>query len=288
MGARMAIYAIGDIQGCYDQLLQLLDRIRFNEDRDQLWFTGDLVNRGPKSLQTLRRIRDMGANAITVLGNHDLHLLATAYHHLKPGKKDTLDAVLSAPDKDDLFEWLRSRPLMHIDRDLDLTMIHAGLHPDWSIDKALSLAREVESVLRSDQHIEFYKHMYGDKPKNWSDNLESWPRLRFITNVLTRLRYCDMNGKTCMGSKGAPGSQSPDLHPWFDIPHRRSKDDSIIFGHWSTLALIQDYPFVNVYPLDTGCLWGGRLTAIRIDEAPFEKISIGCPESQHPRLPARS
>jgi bis(5'-nucleosyl)-tetraphosphatase (symmetrical) len=280
----VAIYAIGDIQGCYDQLVELLKKINYRDDRDQIWFTGDLVNRGPKSLQTLRMIRAMDANAITVLGNHDLHLLATAYDHLKPGKKDTIDDILAAPDRDELLEWLRFRPLIHVDNKLDLTMVHAGLHPDWSIDKAQSLAREVESVLRSDRHISFYKHMYGDKPRSWSDELSNWARLRFITNVFTRLRYCDKAGNTNMSTKGAPGTQPKGLQPWFEIKTRRSKKNQIIFGHWSTLALVKDYPFENVYPLDTGCLWGGGLTAIRIDKKPFTRISIDCPELQKPKV----
>lgn len=279
----MAIYAIGDIQGCHDQLIQLLDKIKFNDDRDRLWFTGDLVNRGPKSLQTLRMIKSMGANATVVLGNHDLHLLATAYDHLKPGKKDTLDEILTAPDREALFMWLRSKPLIHVDKDLGFAMVHAGLHPAWSLDKAQSLAREVESVLNSDKHIAFYRHMYGDKPRNWSEELNGWSRLRFITNIFTRLRYCNKAGKTRLNTKGAPGTQPKDLHPWFEVKSRRSKNDRIIFGHWSTLALLNDYPFTNVYPLDTGCLWGGSLTALRIDEMPFTRICIDCPESQKPQ-----
>jgi bis(5'-nucleosyl)-tetraphosphatase (symmetrical) len=281
----MAIYAIGDVQGCYDELLKLLDKIHYKEDRDQLWFTGDLVNRGPKSLQTLRMIRAMDANAVSVLGNHDLHLLATAYDHQKPGKKDTIDDILAARDKEQLFDWLRSRPLIHVDKDLDLVMVHAGLHPDWSIEKAQSLAHEVESVLRSEKHVLFYKHMYGDKPRKWSDKLESWPRFRYITNIFTRLRYCDESGATSMSTKGAPGTQPKGLHPWFEIQNRCSKNDQIIFGHWSTLALLKDYTYTNVYPLDTGCLWGGRLTAMRIDEKPFSKTSIACPETQKPKSP---
>ena len=280
----MAIYAIGDIQGCYDELIQLLGKINYKDDKDQLWFTGDLVNRGPKSLQTLRMIRAMGANATVVLGNHDLHLLATAYNDLKPGRKDTLDDILGAPDRAELLEWLRFRPLIHADNTLDLTMVHAGLHPDWSIEKARSLAQEVESVLRSDKHISFYKHMYGDKPRTWSDGLSNWARLRFITNIFTRMRYCDKAGKMSMNTKGAPGTQPKGLHPWFDIKTRRSIHDRIIFGHWSTLALLNSYPYKNVYPLDTGCLWGGRLTAMRIDKKPFTRISIDCPESQKPTV----
>ncbi len=280
----MAIYAIGDIQGCYDELIQLLGKINYKDDKDRLWFTGDLVNRGPKSLQTLRMIQAMGANATVVLGNHDLHLLATAYDHFKPGRKDTLDNILKAPDREKLLEWLRSRPLIHADKELGLVMVHAGLHPDWSIDKALSLAHEVESILRSDKHVSFYRHMYGDKPRKWSDSLNSWARLRFITNIFTRMRYCDKAGRVSMSPKGAPGTQPSGLHPWFDIKTRHSRDDKIIFGHWSTLALLNNYPYRNVYPLDTGCLWGGRLTAMRIDKKPFTRISIDCPESQKPKV----
>ena len=280
----MAIYAIGDIQGCYDELIQLLDKIKFKDDKDQLWFTGDLVNRGPKSLQTLRLIRAMGANAIAVLGNHDLHLLATAYDHLKPGRKDTLDDILEAPDKEELLEWLRLRPLMHVDNDLGLAMVHAGLHPHWSIDQAQTLAHEVETLLRSDTHITFYKHMYGDKPRMWADDMEGWSRLRFITNIFTRLRYCDAAGKTSMNTKGAPGTQPKGLHPWFEIKTRRSKNNEIIFGHWSTLTLVKKQRFINVYPLDTGCLWGGKLTAMRIDKKPFSRIYIDCPESEKPKI----
>ena len=280
----MATYAIGDIQGCYDELSRLLDKINYDDTRDRLWFTGDLVNRGPKSLKTLRFIRSMGDKATTVLGNHDLHLLATAYDHLKPGKKDTIDDILSAPDREELYDWLRSRPLIHRDDALELTMVHAGLHPEWSISQAKKLAGEVESVLRSDRHVEFYKHMYGDKPGRWSDDLDGWSRLRFITNIFTRLRYCDKTGKTGLGAKGAPGTQPEGLHPWFEIESRRSKDEQIIFGHWSTLALLGDYSYPNVYPLDSGCLWGGRLTALRIDVRPFTRTTVGCPQVQKPKV----
>lgn len=280
----MAIYAIGDIQGCYDELRRLLDKINYNDDRDRLWFTGDLVNRGPKSLQTLRMIKSMDANAIVVLGNHDLHLLATAYDHQKPGKKDTLDDILAAPDRETLFDWLRFRPMIHVDEELDLVMVHAGLHPAWTVEKALSLAREVEAVLRSDDHIRFYEHMYGDKPRTWSDSLEGWSRLRFITNTLTRLRYCDDDGKVRLNVKGVPGTQPKGLKPWFELGSRKSKGSPIIFGHWSTLSLLEDCSFPDIYPLDTGCLWGGRLTAMRIDRKPYTRTTIDCPQSQKPKI----
>ena len=278
----MATYAIGDIQGCYDELIQLLGEIHFNADKDKLWFTGDLVNRGPESLKTLRFILSLGANAIVVLGNHDLHLLATAFHHENPGKKDTLDDILNAPDREQLMEWLRKFPLIHSDDDIGFVMVHAGLHPEWSIEKALLLAREVESVLQSDNHVEFYKHMYGDKPSMWSEDLTGWARLRYITNIFTRLRYCTTEGKIALGSKGEPGTQPVGLHPWFDIEHRASRNTPIIFGHWSTLILSEDIHYPNVYPLDTGCLWGGRLTAMRIDKLPYETFSLKCQRQQHP------
>jgi bis(5'-nucleosyl)-tetraphosphatase (symmetrical) len=228
-------------------------------------------------------IRAMDANAVTVLGNHDLHLLAIAYNDGKPGKKDTLDGILNAPDRDALLEWLRMKPLMHVDDELGMTMVHAGLHPHWSIKQARSLSQEVESVLQSDDHVTFYRNMYGDKPRMWSDDLEGWSRLRFITNIFTRLRYCDKAGKISMSTKGAPGTQPEGLLPWFDVKNRRSKKNPVIFGHWSTLALVKDHKFTNVYPLDTGCLWGGKLTAMRIDTKSYTCSSITCPEAQNPK-----
>lgn len=279
----MAIYAIGDIQGCYDELQRLLDKIQFNEDRDRLWFTGDLVNRGPKSLETLRFIHALKDNAIVVLGNHDLHLLATFFHHEKPGKKDTIDEIMQAPDRDILMEWLIHRPLIYTDKDIGMSMVHAGLHPDWSVSKALALSQEVEHVLQSDNRKNFFKHMYGDKPYFWSEKLEGWSRLRYITNILTRLRYCNAKGKIALGVKGAPGTQPPGLSPWFQIEQRASRDDHIIFGHWSTLILVKNMKYHNVYPLDTGCLWGGDLTALRIDTPKHEAFSIICTASKKPK-----
>ena len=278
----MATYAIGDIQGCYDELTALLTQIKFNSDRDQLWFCGDLVNRGPKSLKTLRFIRSLGENALTVLGNHDLHLLATAYDHQKPGRKDTFDSLLKAKDGDELFDWLRRQPLLHHDKDNNITLLHAGIHPQWSIKKAIKLSKEVEAILQSDQHINFYKHMYGDKPLNWDDSLSGWSRYRFITNVLTRLRYCDDVGKPALSAKGAPGSQSKHLFPWYEVPNRKSQDDTIIFGHWSTLPHAGLKSINNTYAIDSGCLWGGALTALRIDVQPFEYFRLNCPGALKP------
>jgi len=278
----MATYAIGDVQGCFDELKKLLTQINFNSDRDQLWFCGDLVNRGPKSLETLRFIRSLEDNAFTVLGNHDLHLLATAYAHKKPGKRDTFYELLKASDADELFDWLRHRPLAISDKETNITLVHAGVHPDWSIQKTLQLANEVEQVLQSDNHINFYKHMYGDKPHFWDDGLTGWHRLRFITNILTRLRYCDLHGRPALSAKGAPGSQAKSLFPWYEIPHRKTQDDIIIFGHWSTLPHAGIDSINNTYAIDSGCLWGGMLTAMRIDEMPFEYTHLPCPGAQKP------
>ncbi len=277
----MAIYAIGDVQGCFDELQQLLQTINFNADADQLWFCGDIVNRGPRSLATLQFIHSLGDNAIVVLGNHDLHLLAAWYHHRQPGRKDTLDEVLNAPDAEPLLDWLRQRPLMHYDEQLSVCLVHAGLHPAWSLDQALSLATEVQQVLCSERHTDFFRHMYGDKPHFWSDELKGWPRLRYITNVLTRVRYFNSEYKACLNAKSAPGKQPDDMLPWFDFPERATRDQNIVFGHWSTLALVErDY--TNVYPIDHGCLWGGKLTALRLDDGAFDPVSIPCKQAQNP------
>lgn len=277
----MAIYAIGDIQGCFDELKRLLDKIHFRADCDQLWLTGDLVNRGPQSLQTLEFLFALSDNLVTVLGNHDLHLLATAYSHQSPGRKDTLQELLDSPRCHTLLEWLRRQPLFHHDSKLGISMVHAGLHPDWSIQQAASLAREVETILRSDNHVEYYRHMYGNKPVCWSENLAGWKRYRFITNILTRIRYFDHQGNAVLQAKGPPDGADSTLLPWFDISERASHGHPVIFGHWSTLALVQrDYS--DVYPIDSGCLWGGKLTALRIDQLPFSRHSIDCQRAQNP------
>ncbi len=278
----MATYAIGDVQGCFDELKALLTQINFKSDRDQLWFCGDIVNRGPKSLKTLRFIRSLEDNAITVLGNHDLHLLATAYDHQKPGKKDTLDAILQAKDAPELLNWLRHQHMVFHDKGKNITLLHAGIHPDWSIKKTLKLAKEVEQVLQSKNHINFYKHMYGDKPLNWDESLSGWSRYRFITNILTRLRYCDKHGKPALSAKGPPGSQSKHLFPWYEAPGRKSQEDTIIFGHWSTLPHAGIESKNNTYAIDSGCLWGGVLTAMRIDREPFQYQCFNCPGAQKP------
>jgi bis(5'-nucleosyl)-tetraphosphatase (symmetrical) len=272
----MATYAIGDVQGCYDELQLLLKKIKYNPDRDQLWFAGDLVNRGPKSLDTLRFVKQHASAC--VLGNHDLHLLAGACHKKFRRRKDTLDAILNAPDRDELLFWLRHQPLLHHDSVSGFSMIHAGLPPQWDLQLAQRCAKEVENVLHSEDYPSFFEQMYGDQPNQWSDDLDGWNRLRFITNCFTRLRYCNQEGHLALDEKGSPGSQASDLQPWFSWQQRSSKDLKILFGHWSTLGAYEDD---NVFALDTGCLWGGTLTALRLGEA-TTRIELDCPGAQKP------
>jgi bis(5'-nucleosyl)-tetraphosphatase (symmetrical) len=263
--------AIGDVQGCHAELVRLIARTGFSADRDTLWFTGDLVNRGPASLETLRYVRALGDNAITVLGNHDLHLLAFALgarRKLKAG--DTFEDVLRAPDCDALLEWLITRPLAHHEGG-DL-LIHAGLVPQWSVEQTLSLAREVEAALRKDPRA-LFENMYGDEPDRWSDSLAGANRLRFAINVLTRLRVCTAEGRVDLKMKGPANEVRAPFGPWFAHANRRSRDARVIFGHWSALGLVQEH---NVVGLDTGCVWGGALTALDLEAADSKPVSLGC------------
>lgn len=266
----MAIYAIGDVQGCFDDLLRLLDTIKFDDQSDQLWFAGDLVNRGPKSLETLRFIKSLGPSAMTVLGNHDLHLIALAYKQRKPSKKDSLDPVLYATDRDELLHWLRHRPLFYYND--DYCLLHAGLPPQWGLSKTKKMALKAEKVLQSDDHQNFFQQMYGDKPDLWSTELKGIERIRFIINCFTRMRYCDIEGRLDFKHNGAVGTQPKHLIPWFTVPKRRSAKMKIIFGHWSTLGYYQGH---NCYAIDTGCLWGGQLTALKLGKK-AKPISIDC------------
>lgn len=271
----MATYAIGDIQGCYERLRQLLDRLRFDPARDRLWLVGDLVNRGPDSLATLRFVKGLGERALTVLGNHDLHLLALAAGNSRREKDRDLVPVLQAPDRDELLHWLRNRPLLHFDERKQFALIHAGFPPQWELDDALSCAREVETVLQGPDHPDYLHALYGNEPTRWSDSLSGMERLRFITNCLTRLRYCDAAGTLALKEKGAPGSQAAGYLPWFAVPDRATKNIRIIFGHWSTLGYATGH---NTWALDTGCVWKGRLTAIRVRrKGPVVPVSIPCP-----------
>lgn len=268
----MTRYAIGDVQGCFEELRTLISRIGFSADRDRLWFVGDLVNRGPRSLETLRFVRALGDNAVVVLGNHDLHLLAVALGSRRKRKSDTLDDILEARDRDALLEWLMTRPLVHREnRDL---MVHAGLVPQWSADLAVTLAGEVESALRKDPR-QLFDHMYGDEPNRWSESLTGTDRLRFVINVLTRLRVCTSEGRFDLKMKGKPephkaGEQA--FRPWFDIESRKSRDARIVFGHWSALGLVLAPGLVG---LDTGCVWGSALTAYDLDTV-RQPISTPC------------
>jgi bis(5'-nucleosyl)-tetraphosphatase (symmetrical) len=264
----MSTYAIGDVQGCYEELLRLFHRIGFAAERDAVWFTGDLVNRGPQSLEVLRFVRDLGDRAITVLGNHDLHLLAVAsLAEVETREKDTLADILGAPDCTELLDWLRTRPLLHSDAASGYHLLHAGLAPQWDITEAKVYASEVEACLRGPDSIEFLRHMYGDEPARWSPSLRGWERLRCITNCFTRMRYCDRDGRLNFKAKGTPGTQPTGLRPWYEIENRRSQGSKLIFGHWSTLRLgLRAMQRHNVFALDTGCLWGGQLTAMRLED----------------------
>ena len=274
----MARYAIGDVQGCCDELKALLARCRYSADRDQLWFVGDLVNRGPQSLQTLRFVRSLGANATVVLGNHDLHLLALAFgSKRKPRDADTLDDILEAPDCDQLLEWLLGRPLAVFDEPRGDFLVHAGLVPGWTPRVAASLAREVEAVLRDDARA-LFDAMYGNKPDQWSDSLRGMDRLRFVINVFTRMRFCRRDGTIDLKIKDAPGDQPDDYLPWFDVPQRQSRGVRVVCGHWSTLGLVRR---PDLLALDTGCVWGGSLTAVDLD-SDREPVQLPCDGHQEP------
>lgn len=266
----MATYAIGDIQGCYSAFRRLLDQCRFDPTRDRLWLVGDLVNRGPQSLAVLRYVKSLGARAITVLGNHDLHLLVVAAGHVKPHRGDTLDAVLRAPDRDELLDWLRHRKMMHAGA--GYAMVHAGLLPQWSIRKALALAREVEAALRADDHGDFLREMYGNRPNRWRDDMKGIARLRVITNAMTRLRLCTVDGAMEFAHKGKPVDLPPGYMPWYSVPRRRSRATPVIFGHWAALGL---YTESNVFALDTGCVWGRELSALRLADRKLFQCARG-------------
>jgi bis(5'-nucleosyl)-tetraphosphatase (symmetrical) len=263
----MARIAIGDVQGCLTELRGLLETARFSADRDELWFVGDLVNRGPQSLGVLRFVRALGANARVVLGNHDLHLLALAFGSGREVRKgDTLDEILQASDRDTLLEWLLGCPLavrapQAAPDGADDLMVHAGVVPQWSAAEIQALASEVEQVLR-DRPAELLAGLYGNKPDRWSETLQGIDRWRFVINTLTRLRYCRADGQIDLKMKGAPGSQPPGWQPWFEVDTRRSRGTRMIVGHWSALGLRVE---PNLLALDTGCVWGGALTAVCLD-----------------------
>src|SRR5665213_2018510 len=259
---RLARYAIGDVQGCYAELRALLAQLNFSQDRDQLWLVGDLVNRGPQSLEVLRFVRALGDNAIVVLGNHDLHLLALAHdRRSKRRSGDTLDAIFDAPDRDAILAWLLQRPLAHFDAAHGDLMVHAGVIPQWSAALTVELAGEVGAALAHDAH-EFFERMYGDRPDRWSDDLRGMERMRFAVNALTRMRLCTDDGRIDLKMKGPPKGDRHPFRPWFEHEMRSTRDVRVIFGHWSALGFVQTHGVVG---LDSGCIWGGALTALNLD-----------------------
>ena len=252
----MATYAIGDVQGCFDELQALLGRVGFNRVHDRLWFVGDLVNRGPKSLEVLRFVRELGDRAIVVLGNHDLHLITQHEGFEKKRKDDTFVDVLGAPDAKELVAWLRARPLMHAEG--SWAMVHGGLLPQWSIQLSRALAKEVEAALRAPNYRDFLANMYGSQPDRWAEALAGWDRLRVIVNAMTRMRFCTPEGKMEFHTNGVEPPAG--YMAWYEA---RRDDASILFGHWSALGLKLTEKIVG---LDTGCVWGGSLTALRLED----------------------
>ena len=273
------VLAIGDLQGCADALDRLLEAARFDPARERAWFCGDLVNRGPSSLAALRRVRALGEAAVTVLGNHDLHLLAVAAGVRRPHRSDTLDDILRAPERDALIDWLRHRPLAHAEG--DLLMVHAGVLPAWSAARTLELAAEVERVLRGEHWRAFLADMYGNEPAAWDDGLQGAARLRVIVNALTRMRFVTPDGAMEFDTKEGAAGAPPGHVPWFDAPGRRTAGSAtVVFGHWSTLGLVMR---PDLIALDTGCVWGGRLSAVRLPQRAV--VQVDCPMAQAPGGP---
>jgi bis(5'-nucleosyl)-tetraphosphatase (symmetrical) len=275
----MALYMIGDVQGCDQALERLLDKIDFSPSRDTLFLLGDLVNRGPQSLAVLHRLMALGASVQCVLGNHDLHLLATAHGVRKPHRNDTVGDILDAPDREALLDWLRWRPMALFEH--GWLMVHAGVLPQWDQAQTLALAAELQAVLRSADWAGFLREMYGDQPDAWRDGLQGTERLRVIVNALTRLRFCSSQGVMEFATKDDANAAPEGFMPWFDVPGRRTTGVPIAFGHWSTLGTVERE---GVLPLDTGCVWGGYLTAARITDrqGSVERIAVRCPQERRP------
>jgi bis(5'-nucleosyl)-tetraphosphatase (symmetrical) len=262
----VAIYAIGDVQGCYRSLQALLDKLPWS-DTDQLWFAGDLINRGEGSLETLRFVMELGNRAVTVLGNHELHFLCVAHGKQKARARDTLEPLLNAPDREALIEFLRHQPLLH--QDQGFTMVHAGLLPQWSIAQAAGLAREVEAVFQGDGHEHFLEHLYGNLPDRWQDDLTGLDRWRTVVNAMTRMRICTREGQMEFTHRGELETIPQGFMPWFRVPGRQSAQNNIVFGHWSALGLLME---PNLLCLDTGCLWGRQLSAVRLDDGALFQV----------------
>lgn len=279
----MATYAIGDVQGCYPELQRLLDKLRFDPATDRLWFCGDLVNRGGQSLATLRLIHELREQSLVTLGNHDLSLLAIALRKPEAQAKvnPELREVLFADDAPVLFEWLRSQKLLHHDERLGWTMIHAGLAPSWTLRQAQKAAQDVERELSSPRHPRILRNLFGNRPGGWSSRLQGLDRHRATINLLTRMRYCDVNGRIDFEAKDVPGTQRPGLYPWFEVPGMRRRETRIVCGHWSALGRFAD---LGVYAIDTGCVWGGQLTALRLDSDEPQYITVAA-EPHRKRVP---
>ncbi|MGB3386098.1 MAG: symmetrical bis(5'-nucleosyl)-tetraphosphatase [Marinomonas sp.] len=260
----MATYVIGDLQGCLTPLIELLKQIDYRQEDDQLWFAGDLINRGPESLETLRFVKSLGDNGKVILGNHDLHLIAVAHGHSTLKRSDTLLEILSARDRDELIEWLRQQPLCHYDESLNTIMTHAGVPPCWTLSQTLELAKEVENQLKGNHVDDFLAVMYGNKPRMWKDSLVGMDRLRAITNYLTRMRFCDPHSKLDLKSKEGPNTAQAGYAPWFTYPSKLPENCHIVFGHWAALEGITNQD--KIHALDTGCVWGGSLTALRLED----------------------
>ena len=277
----MATYAIGDVQGCYPELQRLLDKLRYDPAADRLWFCGDLVNRGGESLATLRLIHGLREQSVITLGNHDLSLLAIAQRKPEAQAKvnPELREVLFADDAPVLFEWLRSQRLLHHDEQLGWTMIHAGLAPQWTLRQAQKAAPEVERELSSPRHGRILKNLFGNRPAGWSNRLQGLDRQRATINLLTRMRYCDVNGRIDFEAKGEPGTQRPGLYPWFEVPGVRRRETRIVCGHWSALGR---FAGLGIHAIDTGCVWGGQLTALQLDGEEPRYIAVAAEAHRKP------
>jgi bis(5'-nucleosyl)-tetraphosphatase (symmetrical) len=289
----MAMYLIGDLQGCDEPLQALLDTLAFSPSRDTLHLLGDLVNRGPASAAVLRRLMGYGDAARCLLGNHDLHLLAAAAGARKPGRKDTLNDVLQAPDREAMLHWLRHQhmAMLHTEGDANLLMVHAGVQPAWTAMKTIAYAKEVQGVLRSAGANDFFHTMYGNAPDCWSESLTGHDRIRVIVNTLTRLRFCTAQGQMEFETKESADAAPPGYMPWFEVPGRLTANDTVAFGHWSTLGWLGRS---DLLALDTGCVWGGCLSAARVTAATngtgfaTELIQVKCPQAQQPGTPEKT
>jgi len=271
------IYLVGDLQGCCNPFERLLQTIDFSPSRDHVYVLGDLVNRGPDSLGVLRRLRELDNSATCLLGNHDLHLLAVAHGVRKPHRSDTLDEILAAPDRDDWLNWIRRQRLAVYE--YGWLMVHAGVVPQWDAAQTVALASEVEAMLSGPDLGEFLTCMYGNEPERWDDGLQGVPRWRCVVNGLTRLRFCSADGTMEFATKDGTSGSPEGFMPWFEVPGRRTEGTPVAFGHWSTLGLINRD---DLLALDTGCVWGGQLSAVRVDGATRELIQIDCPQAQKP------